>query len=623
MQRILEAPHPPRVINPKTHSPIPMGAGDSVRSDTGFGLSSIPVVAKHASSRSSWHSDDDNRGRHGRAPDPWDRRYDQAAQSKPRSYTSPSPSTHSGVMSVNGDRLHPWMGQRQTAQPDTHAVHRRQQPGSTAHPGAQNHWGAPGFHEKPPGCAILASTDRREVALWRKLLQVFEEALYDYNLRHRCNYNPPLRLFVHPSTWATIGEQLLNPEHLTEMGKPTNDWAIEDYLRGTGDYADTHGKPGELYCSEPLEEYRNLRWPNQPGLSFVTAFDIYVDLWREVTASLPDVDTPTDAELAPIMRAAIMPEWLRKTIERKISSGKGPELVGHTTQWRKRANENLRILMTVIRENAHMAQLLRKSDALHLWSGGASQQQHTNGQDARPGTTHAAPAKQTARQPVTLSELHLQRASLTTRNPDGGKGMYMNPGGGSITSSHGTLGGGGSASGGGGAPPQKGSQDPAPEAPICPHPGCSRKLKKMQNGNFFRTCYDHSPQGLAAAKAAEGGTAPVRTCILEGCTKPRALSTNGKNYLACCREHYLKYRAAQQKASEDNPEAPPGSGGPAPVHKPKCYLCNGEHRVSMCPKLTAERRQELTDNLQMTADVLWCQSHCARGSAANRSRDEV
>lgn len=59
------------------------------------------------------------------------------------------------------------------------------------------------------------------MAVWRKYLQTFEEALYQYNQRHHSNYNLPLKLFVHPSTWATIGEQLLAPEDQCELGGPT------------------------------------------------------------------------------------------------------------------------------------------------------------------------------------------------------------------------------------------------------------------------------------------------------------------------------------------------------------------------------------------------------------------
>lgn len=185
------------------------------------------------------------------------------------------------------------------------------------------HRGQPGFHEEPPGCAVLTSTDRKQVSLWRKHLQEFEKELYDYNMRHGCNYNPPLRLFVHPSTWSIISTQLLAPQDLSTMKGPTNDVAVEEYLRGIGRYSQAHAKPGELFCANPIQEYRNLKWPTQPGLSYVTAFDIYVSAWQDVTASLPDVDTPSDSELTPIMKAAIQPPWLRQTIERKTLSGKG------------------------------------------------------------------------------------------------------------------------------------------------------------------------------------------------------------------------------------------------------------------------------------------------------------
>ena len=58
------------------------------------------------------------------------------------------------------------------------------------------------MHEQPPLCPELRSTDRREIATWRRHLQDFEEDLAAYNTRQGCRYNPPLKQFVHRSTWA-------------------------------------------------------------------------------------------------------------------------------------------------------------------------------------------------------------------------------------------------------------------------------------------------------------------------------------------------------------------------------------------------------------------------------------
>ena len=135
-------------------------------------------------------------------------------------------------------------------------------------------------------------------------------------------------------------------------------------MRETGKYATAHGRPGEVYCVEPLALYKAIAWPVAQGLSYVTAFDVYVARWREVTTSLPEVDWPEDSELVPIMMAAVAPAWLQATVRTKVSSGKGPELVGPTTPWRKRAKEHLATLVVVIRENAQMAEMLRGTDAL-------------------------------------------------------------------------------------------------------------------------------------------------------------------------------------------------------------------------------------------------------------------
>ena len=37
----------------------------------------------------------------------------------------------------------------------------------------------------------------------------------------------------------------------------------------------------------------------------------------------------------------------------------------------------------------------------------------------------------------------------------------------------------------------------------------------------------------------------------------------------------------------------------------RCLLCGQRHVVSMCPKLTQQRRQELKDNVSMSNDPMW------------------
>ena len=130
---------------------------------------------------------------------------------------------------------------------------------------------------------MLMSSGKRHIAVWRKQLRDFEEELLQYNLQYGQQYNPTLRSLVHPSVWATISEQLLLPKHRTQMGAPANHQAVEDYLRGIGEYRRVHGKPGEVYCADPLAVYRGLVWPDVTRLSYVTAFDIYMARWREFT----------------------------------------------------------------------------------------------------------------------------------------------------------------------------------------------------------------------------------------------------------------------------------------------------------------------------------------------------
>ena len=175
----------------------------------------------------------------------------------------------------------------------------------------------------PPACPMLMSTGKRQVATWRKRLQCFEEELYEYNVQHGLRHNPTLRSSVHPSVWSTISEQLLHPEDRSEMSAPPNHAAVEAYLRGTGPYEAIHGRPGEVYCADPLSAYRNLVWPDVSELSYVTAFDIYISRWRNFSQTLQEVDRLDEAELVPIMTAAIRPQWLQDTIVMKIATGKG------------------------------------------------------------------------------------------------------------------------------------------------------------------------------------------------------------------------------------------------------------------------------------------------------------
>ena len=211
------------------------------------------------------------------------------------------------------------------------------------------------------------SSSKRQIALWRGRLSLFEEELYTYNRTNGLQHNPALRTCVHPSVWSTISEQLLHHTEKSNIGEPPRHEAVERYLRGMGIYQTTHGTPGQVYCSDPLAVYKSLGWPDVATLSYVTAFDIYMSRWRDFTQTLQQVDRLDDDELAPIMTAAIKPKWLQDTIVNKIATGKGPRLIGETTRWRKLAKENLTTLIAVIRENAEMAEMLRGTDELSRW----------------------------------------------------------------------------------------------------------------------------------------------------------------------------------------------------------------------------------------------------------------
>ena len=625
LQRILEAPLGPRLINPKTHSPMPLAAGDFTRERESWGMSALPVVAQKDLDGSWYSVAGDHIRRHGmKTPARSTRSKTWSPHAKPDRYARSAASTHSGAMSVDGG------GPPILAEPnfiehdDDTGVYRRNVRNVRPSQGLMT--ARPGFHEEPPTCPILTSTDRQVVAIWRKHLQTFENALYEYNIRNGLRYSPPLKIFVHPSTWATIGEQLLAPEDMTKMGAPINDTAVEDYLRGVHRYSNAHGKPGELYCAEPVEEYKRLTWPERPGLSYVTAFDIYIAKWRQLTTSLPEADKPEDSELVPIMQQAIKPAWLRMTIARKIAGGKGPELFGPTTRWRKRASEHLGTLVTVIRENTHAAQVLRNSPTLRQWSSPARQQTTNtvslNSWEATPSleSVHLGPAKPDApllgvhgrRGPPASDDANDHTRGGGGRSNVGGGGGHNHLGGGT---NHGDTGGsnpnynlGGGV--GGHQPPPAVDTDGPPLGPVCPAEGCTRRCKPRRNGGYFTTCFDHSKHGIALKKKQQE-TGETPRCALAGCDQPRAAKPSGGFYLTCTHEHYVKLRSPDNgrktSTAAEGAQPPGGTNEPGSSSKKArhCFFCGEKHIVSMCPKLNGERRKELAEKVNMTEDPLW------------------
>ena len=94
LQRLLEAPAAPARANPKTHSPIPLSASDTVREHDGWGFSALGRDA-----RSSWKpADEGSVDRHGRLRVP---AWSTSDKSKHHHYAHSSASTHSGAISVD------------------------------------------------------------------------------------------------------------------------------------------------------------------------------------------------------------------------------------------------------------------------------------------------------------------------------------------------------------------------------------------------------------------------------------------------------------------------------------------------------------------------------------------
>ena len=579
MQRVLEAPGIQVSPNTKTHSSTTYGGGGSVTNtwlDDGPQYDP-PMVGGHGySERSS------QQGLRGRPRPPPEVDRNTFPQDSVRQPEEPA--------DVGIGRAIPM--------PRPHLHH--------------NPWQAP---PQPPACPMLTSSSRREVALWRKKLQLFEEELFEYNQQYGQRHDPALRKSVHPSVWAIISEQLLLPHDRSYMGSAPNHTAVETYLRGLDDYVGIHGRPGEVYCADPLAGYRALQWPDVTSLSYVTAFDIYNSRWREFTLSLTRVDRPEDAELVPVMTAAVRPHWLRDTITAKIATGKGPNLVGPTTRWRKLAKENITTLMTVIRENAEMAEMLRGTDALSRWVLPVKVPVQSSAMTPTPIPALGREVTVATTGPTQLSQPSLAEANgaapsgvtpAPARNATAWAPAPVNPPPAArpqtvpapMPVSH--------------PPPPAATGPPAPtgtgQVPRCSVAGCNNRCGKRKFGSgYFNTCYTHSVQAGATAPGAASTnvarapppTEPPSACLLAGCNRPREVNRNGGYFRFCCREHANVHRssleataateeAAAKAMTSATATAPPPQRVPAPPQRvPRiCFFCGGPHVVSMCPKLT-------------------------------------
>ena len=157
MQKILETPPAPRAANPKTHSPTPLSPGDTTREGGHWGMSSVPVMAARHHPDTSWQSVEDRRDRH----DPYvHNKANRFGSSEPPS----SPSTHSGAVSANAKGPPLKASWNRVAIAHDTSVRRQHFEASATHAVPHGYRGHPGFHEEPPGCAVLTSTDRKEVS---------------------------------------------------------------------------------------------------------------------------------------------------------------------------------------------------------------------------------------------------------------------------------------------------------------------------------------------------------------------------------------------------------------------------------------------------------------------------
>ena len=145
-------------------------------------------------------------------------------------------------------------------------------------------------------------------------------------------------------------------------------------------------------------------------------------------------------------------------------------------------------------------------------------------------------------------------------------------------------------------------------APNNQHEGCNNETKKKRNGGRFTYCYEHKHLGYSAddvpqntadwAKQARtddrfkvpgSETVEPDACFAPGCKNQKWVKKGGAIFSCCSLECHRKWEEA---------------GNPRPAIR-TCQLCSGSHPVLQCTHMTAEKKEQMKNEIKYSDVFSW------------------
>ena len=422
---------------------------------------------------------------------------------------------------------------------------------------------------KRPKLDILDSCGEQALGRWRAQLPFFNAQVRRYQTYTNPYYRVQLSDWVTDDVWWEISQDHLLPEDRT-TGADMNDAAVEDFLRQRGKYTVDEEQRGTVHYASPPDEFLKLTWTYRKGGSYLKPFEIFMRKWRKLMSTMPQRDIPNTDDLAQIMYGKIKPVELRRRIDDRCRSGRDPNRLNRVAMpWRRKAKRDWKLMKELIRENAE--QMDADADLMS----------EENGQVAAQLAIVPFPAQATT--PATMLAIS-PSANLASS-----------------------------------------AVQPTPRSPTCASPGCFARVRKRRDGKgFFTYCYNHAhlwnqvPTETAATTAslqpaqptpagAVAGTdtkvnaessatqlaKPWTQCRLAGCTQPRYTDpVKGWRSPCCSLEHLKLWRLT------------PAGQARATAHK-RCWNCDGDHSVLMCPALTEAKRAAMEKHIGYRHSIQW------------------
>lgn len=167
---------------------------------------------------------------------------------------------------------------------------------------------------KTPEMKKLTSTGRTLLATWRNKLTDFNVRVARYRRTHPY-WVPRLSDFVRDDIWSILSENMLNKEDLTDGGPP-NDDAVEDMLRGEGNYAKQREEKGKVQHAKPLRAFKQLKWTLKN--TNIGGFEDYIAKWTKLKRTIPAVQMPSEEKLQKVLLKAVKPLELKERVTEKM-----------------------------------------------------------------------------------------------------------------------------------------------------------------------------------------------------------------------------------------------------------------------------------------------------------------